>query len=610
MITTQKRNIGINFNEQGAEVRLWAPYAEKVEICINSEKTIPLIKRHLGYWYLFTKMLQAGDRYEFILNNDRHLPDPASLSQPDGVKGTSEAIDLAGFKWTDQQWVNPALHTYIFYELHTGTFSPEGNFEAVGRKIGHLKQLGITALELMPVSAFPGTRNWGYDVVFPFAVQKSYGGAQELQKLVNLCHEQGIAVVLDVVFNHMDVEGNYLGDYGPYFTKKYKTPWGNAVNFDDAGCDSVRQYFIENALMWFRDFHIDALRLEAVHDIRDFGPVHILRAIREKADELMAHTGKTYYLIVECNLNDTRFINPLQDQGYGMHAQWNDEFHHALRVAAGQKPRGYYADFNGVSDLAKAYKQAYVYDGQYSPYRDKTFGTKAEHNTGDQFVVFSQNHNQIGNRMMGERSSELMSFAMQKLIAGAVMVSPYLPLLFMGEEWAEPHPFLYFTEHNDRVPAKPVKKGRREKHRYFQPPQGMPDPFDKSSFEYSQLQWRLIEQEPHATLFKYYQALIKLRSQYLPLNLFTRNQLDASYNFVAQSIQLHRWNGDQHIYVFMNFSDKRQTVALPFSETPWHKLLYSEDLQWKGRVMSPATVTGGVPFYMEPESFLVYSSHE
>lgn len=444
-INVHKRSIGVNFNENNeAEIQVWSPTAEQIAIAFDGGK-INLNKEGHGYWRAKTKKIQPGTRYKILLNNKDQFPDPASLSQPEGVHESSEAIDLKTFQWTDAQWKNIPLDEYLIYELHTGTFTPEGTFAAIEKKLDHLVSVGITAIEIMPVAQFPGNRNWGYDGVFPFAVQNSYGGAEALQHLVNACHQKEVAVILDVVYNHLGPEGNYLGAFGPYFTGKYKTPWGNAVNFDDAWCDGVRSYFIENALMWFRDFHVDALRLDAVHAIKDLSPVHILREIREYVDELMKTTGRKHYLIVELDLNDNRFINPVSQCGYGMDAQWIDEFHHALRVTATGEQNGYYSDFHGIEHLAKAYKDAYVYDGRFSPHRKKTFGVKTE-NEGKQFVVFSQNHDQIGNSMLGERAGQLVSFEMQKLMAGAIVTSPYLPMFFMGEEWSEPHPFFVFRQ--------------------------------------------------------------------------------------------------------------------------------------------------------------------
>ena len=371
------------------------------------------------------------------------------------------AVDLA-YDWKDEQWKNIPFNDYIIYELHTGTFSPEGNFSGIKTRLDHLLSLGITAIEIMPVAAFPGDRNWGYDGVFPFAVQASYGGAKALQDLVAACHEKGLAVILDVVYNHVGPEGNYLEHFAAYFTDKYHTPWGRAVNFDDKDSDGVRAFVVENALMWFRDFHIDALRLDAVHAIKDFGAVHILEEIRRRTDELMKETGRIHYLIAESDLNDPRYISSIAQYGLGMDAQWVDEFHHALRVTAGENRIGYYLDFNGLSDLAKSYADAYVYTGAYSEERRKTFGRAAKNHPGQQFIVFSQNHDQVGNRMLGERSSTLYGFRMQRLMAAAVLCAPYLPLLFMGEEYGETSPFLYFVSHKDPELIEMVRKGRRE----------------------------------------------------------------------------------------------------------------------------------------------------
>ncbi|RYF85978.1 MAG: malto-oligosyltrehalose trehalohydrolase, partial [Chitinophagaceae bacterium] len=362
-IDVSKRTIGINVSEGRTEIRVWAPLAEKVTVVTNDSNEIPLTQESYGYWQSSTDKIKDGTKYKIRIDDKQLFPDPASLLQPDGVHGDSQAFNLNRFQWSDAAWNNLPLEEYIIYELHTGTFTNEGTFASLEQKLDYLKELGINAIEIMPVAQFPGSRNWGYDGVFPFAVQNSYGGPEGLQHLVDACHQKGLSVILDVVYNHLGPEGNYLGEFGPYFTSKYNTPWGNAINFDDAYCDGVRQYFIENALMWFRDFHIDALRLDAVHAIKDFSPVHILKEIRLRVDELMRTTGKQHYVIVELDLNDPRFIDPTEKCGYGMDAQWIDEFHHALRVIATGETSGYYSDFSGIAHLAKSYKDAYVYDG-------------------------------------------------------------------------------------------------------------------------------------------------------------------------------------------------------------------------------------------------------
>lgn len=609
-LTIHQRTIGVNFTEKGnATVTVWAPKAEQVAIVFSGKK-LELQKQELGYWQLQTTEIAPGTKYKFVLNGNTELPDPASLSEPEGVHGSSQAIDITHFAWTDQQWKNIPLHQYIFYELHTGTFTPEGSFAGIEQKLDYLKELGVNAIELMPVAQFPGNRNWGYDGVYPFAVQDSYGGAKGLQHLVNTCHQKGIAVILDVVYNHLGPEGNYLGAYGPYFTNKYYTPWGNAINFDDAWCDGVRHYFIENALMWFRDFHVDALRLDAVHAIKDFSPTHILREIKQQVNRLMKETGRTHYLIVELDLNDTRYINPLEEQGYGMDAQWIDEFHHALRVAAGGERTGYYSDFTGIEHLAKAYQDTYVYDGQYSPHRHKKFGIKAEKNEGHQFVVFSQNHDQVGNRPLGERTSQLVSFEMQKLLAGAVLVSPYLPMLFMGEEWAEPHPFLYFVSHTDPALAEAVRKGRKEEFAAFHGRGEAPDPVAEEIFLQSKLQWHLLETEPHQTLWQYYRELIQLRKQTPALRALKRKQIKAEADSEQQTLLLHRWHEDNQAVCLLNFSKEVQTLILPDNEARWYKAFDSAAPKWKGLKAAPAVLATNATISVQPESILIYTNHD
>lgn len=597
----------MNFSGNQATVQVWAPEAREVAMVAGNEN-IPMRRADLGFWHLATDRLPEGTAYRFRVDGAEPLPDPASLSQPDGVHGPSRALDLARFSWTDTKWNNFPLEQYIIYELHTGTFTPEGTFDALEQKLDHLLALGITAIEIMPVAQFPGSRNWGYDGVYPFAVQDSYGGARGLQQLVNRCHEKGIAVVLDVVYNHMGPEGNYMGAFGPFFTSKYNTPWGGAINFDDAWCDGVRRFFIENVLMWFRDFHIDALRLDAVHAIRDLSPNHILREIRQYTDRLMQESGRKHYLIVECDLNDTRFIDPVEQQAYGMDAQWIDEFHHALRTTAGEPPTGYYSDFRGLPHLAKAYTDAYVYDGQWSEHRKKNFGVKAAGNPGKQFVVFSQNHDQVGNRMLGERTSQLVSFEMQKLLAGAVLVSPYIPMLFMGEEWSEPNPFLYFVSHTDPQLAEAVRKGRKEEFAAFHAQGEAPDPVAEATFEKSRLQWQLLREEKHQTMFRYYQHLIRLRKVHPVLSQLDRHSVEVTIEEPNQLLTIRRWQQQARLFAFLNFSGENRTVGLP-DEAQWHCLVNSADPQWKGPASVPEIVNGRSALSVPASSIVMYA-HE
>ncbi|OLY93562.1 maltooligosyl trehalose hydrolase [Cnuella takakiae] len=593
--------------KEQTQLVVWAPLANKLTLHPEgSTETTALQPAEQGYWTLTTNRLQAGSRYKLSVDDGQPFPDPASRYQPEGVHGPSQVVQLEGFNWQDHNWQNLPLEDYIIYELHTGTFSEEGNFAGIAAKLPYLKSLGINAIEIMPVAQFPGGRNWGYDGVFPYAVQNTYGGPEGLQQLVQACHDAGIAVILDVVYNHMGPEGNYLGIYGPYFTEKYKTPWGNALNFDDAYCDGVRDYFVENALMWFRDFHIDALRLDAVHAIKDFSAVHLLQQIKQATDVLMAETGRTHFLIVELDLNDTRFINPQEKGGYGMDAQWVDEFHHALRITAGGETTGYYSDFNGIEHLAKAYRDAYVYDGQYSPHRNKKFGIPALDNPGKQFIVFSQNHDQVGNRMLGERTSTLHSVELQKLLAAAVLFSPYLPMLFMGEEWSEPNPFLYFVSHTDAELAEAVRKGRKAEFAAFHAQGEAPDPVDANTFQQSKLQWQLLEKTPHKTMLAYYQGLIQLRKTHPVLRSTVRKGLSVAGDKERNCLVLFRTNGQDALVCLMNFSQQAQSFKLPGEQAQYQKIFDSASPQWGGPKAAPENATTEVQ--VQPESILVYEA--
>ncbi|WP_285009716.1 malto-oligosyltrehalose trehalohydrolase [Pedobacter faecalis] len=608
-IDVLRRGLGVHFNAEGlAEVCLWAPKLKEISL-VTGDKTLPLTPQSYGYWHLSTDALRPGDTYWFLADGQHRLADPASVCQPEGVHGPSLAVNLED-RQEGGEWKNPPLAEYIIYELHTGTFSPRGDFEGIAERLDHLKELGITAIELMPVAAFPGNRNWGYDGVFPFAAHSAYGGAEGLRELVARCHEKGIAVVLDVVYNHLGPEGNYLDQFGPFFTDKYHTPWGNAINFDDSGCDGVRHYFIENVLMWFRDFHIDALRLDAVHATKDFGAVHILQEIRRYTDELMAQTGRKHYLIVESDLNDPRYISPLSENGLGMDAQWVDEFHHTLRVAAGEPKQGYYCDFNGAEHLAKSYRDAYVYTGMFSEERCKTFGREATGRDGSQFIVFSQNHDQVGNRMLGERSSELYSFEMQKLLAAAVMCSPFLPMLFMGEEWGEKNPFLYFVSHTDPDLVELVRKGRKEEFAAMHNGGEAPDPQAEETFERSRLNWDALREQGQAEMFRFYKELIALRKSHPLLRNTDRLAVDAEVLPGGSCLRLTRKaQGSNDVLIcLMNFSGEVQHVTLPDTGAQLHKLIDSADPQWLGPAAALEQTEDAAAVDLQPQSFIAYST--
>lgn len=434
------RKQGIGATIVGSEevlFKIWAPGKKHVSVKILSgnRRLIRLTKDKKGYFTGVSKDVRTGDLYLYVLDHDDICPDPASRFQPEGVYGPSEVVDPGEFKWSDGKWRGIPLKDFIIYELHTGTFTKEGTFESVIPRLDYLTDLGITAIELMPVAQFPGNRNWGYDGVCPFAPQNTYGGPTGLKKLINSAHKKGLGVVLDVVYNHLGPEGNYLGRFGPYFTGRYRTPWGKAVNFDGPYSDEVRHFFIENALYWVEEFHVDGLRLDAVHGIFDFSARHFLTDLCEEVHSHARRLGREVAVIAESDLNDARIISPPEMGGYGLDAQWDDDFHHALHTLLTGEDKGYYEDFGKTEHLEKAFREGFVYTGQYSRYRKRRHGNSPKNRPPSQFIVFSQSHDQVGNRMAGDRPDLTLSFEKMKLAAGVVIFSPFIPLLFMGEEY-------------------------------------------------------------------------------------------------------------------------------------------------------------------------------
>ncbi|MBW6501780.1 MAG: malto-oligosyltrehalose trehalohydrolase [Bacteroidales bacterium] len=580
-------------NKAGPEIQgsscsftVWAPLRKSVELHILHpvNNVVPMSRDLNGYWKVMIPGISNGTLYKYMLDKKLLLPDPASLSQPEGVHGPSEVTDLQQFRWTDDAWKNIPAGSMIFYELHTGTFSEEGNFEGIIQRLPYLLDLGINTIELMPVSQFPGKRNWGYDGVYPYSVQDSYGGPGGLMKLVDACHSSGIAVVLDVVYNHLGPEGNYLGAFGPYFTDRYKTPWGRAVNFDDSYADGVRNYFLQNALMWLEDFHIDGLRLDAVHAIYDFSVRHIMQDLAEEVMRLNEKTGRNHYLIAESALNDSRYITGIKDGGYGLDAQWNDDFHHGLHALVTGESKGYYVDFQDPGMLAKAFKNGFAFDGQYSEFRKRKFGNSSHKNPGSQFVVFSQNHDQTGNRKYGERLSTLVSFEMLKVIAGAVFISPFLPMIFMGEEYGEEKPFLYFVDHTDKKLNKLVREGRQKEFRSFYPDDltPAPDPSDIDTFLQSRLTIDPLQNSNSKALHEYYKALIKLKKNHPVLKQMNKDEIEVDND--GRIFKVERWHKDNRIIAWLNFSDQTVEKQLPaaFTEKNIQILIDSSDNRWNG----------------------------
>lgn len=606
-----RREIGAKYNpEEGTVFTVWAPEAKNVTVKLHSPKPkrIPLQREAFGYWTALAEEAVPGTSYTYLLDNELERPDPASHYQPEGVHKASEVVDHHAFSWTDTKWKGVPLQQYIIYELHVGTFSEAGTFEGVIEKLPQLKNLGITAIELMPVAQFPGSRNWGYDGVFPYAVQNSYGGPEGLKQLVNACHAQGMAVILDVVYNHLGPEGNYLRDFGPYFTSKYNTPWGEAINFDDAYSDPVRNFFFQNALMWFRDYHIDALRLDAVHAIFDNGAKHFLQELQEHVHQLEEQEGREFILIAESDLNDVRLINPIERGGYGLAAQWNDDFHHVIHAMVTGEQEGYYVGFGTAEQLAKVMTHAFVYDGLYSEHRKRTFGSSTAQNLAHQFVVFSQNHDQVGNRMLGERLSQLVSYEMQKVVAGLVILSPYLPMLFMGEEYGERNPFLYFVSHGDKELIEAVRKGRREEFSSFAWQGEAPDPQSEETFNRSKLEHSYTSDMEQLHLREFYKRLILLRKSSPALAAPDKNKVEAHMDEHAQVLHLIHFTKPPYIYCLFNISTAPKTVKLNQEKFNgnWLVLLSSADPMWGGKGHSlPQELQGQTEITVPAESILI-----
>jgi len=531
-----------------------------------------------GYHRAIVKTLESGSEYFYQLEGERELPDPASRFQAQGVHGASNIVDLQSFQWSDSNWKGPALERSVFYELHVGTFTPEGTFDAVIARLPELVDLGITTIELMPVAQFPGARNWGYDGVCLFAPQNTYGGPKSLQRLVNAAHQQGLAVALDVVYNHLGPEGNYLRTYGPYFTDRYRTPWGQAINFDGEGSDEVRRFFIENALYWLEDYHFDALRLDAVHGIFDFGARHLLAELKSETAKLSQRLGRPIHLIAESDLNDARLLHHPERGGYDLDAQWSDDFHHSVHTLLTGEDQGYYADFGGTAPLAATLREGWYYSGQHSKHRNRRHGNSARGISPAKFVVCNQNHDQVGNRAAGERLSALVNFEAQKLAAGITLLSPFVPLLFMGEEYGETAPFQYFTSHGDAALVEAVRKGRREEFAAFGWTGSVPDPQDEETFARSHLNHSLKEKQPHRTLFNFYRELIRIREE--------EDLGDPGSRTVRElggcALLVLRQRPSGELAIIFNFAEFPATLNLPDLSGDWNQLIYSAEARWNG----------------------------
>jgi maltooligosyltrehalose trehalohydrolase len=493
-----------------ASFRVWAPRASRVDVVVNGDGRHPLDGPDDRGWFS-AEVAEAGpgDDYAYSLDGGDLRPDPRSPWQPDGVHGPSRLVDHGAFRWTDGGWDGGVpLAEAVIYELHVDTFSPEETYVGVIPKLDHLVGLGVTAVELLPVAEYPGRWGWGYDGVDLYAPNALDGGPEGLKRLIDACHAKGLSVILDVVYNHLGPSGNYLGEYGPYFTERYGTPWGEAVNLDGPDSDPVREFILDNALMWLRDYHVDGLRLDAIHAIVDTSATHILEELVGRVEEL----ERPRFLIAESDLNDPRIVADRAVGGYGMDAQWSDDFHHALHAVLTGERVGYYADFGTLGQLAKSLRQAFVYDGCYSEHRRRRHGRTPTGIPATRFLGYLQDHDQIGNRAQGERSSMLLSPGLVKVAAALVLLGPSVPMLFQGEEWAASTPFQYFTDHDDPELGRAVTEGRRREFESFGwNPEEVPDPQDPETFRRSKLNWDEVGSVQHADVLDWHRRLIALR---------------------------------------------------------------------------------------------------
>jgi len=559
---------------------VWAPFSKKAALHVVKprEKLMPLAAGDFGYHQVILDELAVGSQYFYRLDDGRDHPDPASRFQPSGVHGPSQ-VTMDSYDWQDCDWSGLELKDYIIYELHIGTFTPEGTLATASAHLEELHDLGVTAVELMPLAQFPGARNWGYDGVYPFAVQNSYGGPEALRAFVNKAHGLRIAVVLDVVYNHLGPEGGCLGQFGPYFTDRFRTPWGPAVNFDGPFSDEVRRYFLENAEYWVRDFHVDALRLDAVQTICDLSARPFLRQLADAIHGWGNGHGRKVFLIPESDANDPKLVNPPGLGGLGLDAVWNDDFHHSLHTLLTGERQGYYLDYGYVGQLAKAFNEGFVYTGEYSRYRACRYGASSRGVPSSKFVVFSQNHDQVGNRMVGERLGTIASFERLKLAAAVTLLSPFIPLLFMGEEYAEVAPFLYFVSHEDKMLIDKVRKGREEEFRKFGWKGEPHDPQDEATFRASKLNLNLKTREPHRTLLAFYATLIRMRRK-LPSMTNMGASKEASVS--GKIICVRRWHDHDEILTIYNFGGN-DTISLRINSGSWVRELDSAEVRWRGK---------------------------
>src|SRR5438552_10097221 len=573
-------HLGATLQEGLATFRVWAPRCRAVEVVIEGRKPEALTGREDGVFERSLPGLGAGTRYQYRLDGERYRPDPVSRYQPEGVHGPSVVVDPARFPWTDQGFRGHALADLVFYELHVGAFTAAGTFEAVIAHLPQLVDLGITAVELMPIAEFPGSRNWGYDGTHLYAPQSTYGGPRGLRRLVDAAHAQGLSVFLDVVYNHLGPEGNYLGEFGPYFTDRYKTPWGPAINFDGPDGEGMRRHFIDNARYWVREFRVDGLRLDAIHSISGASPVHVLAEIGEAAREEGRALDKPVHIAAESHDNDRKIVLPTSAGGLGLDTIWSDDFHHAVHSRLTGEKSGYYSDFAGGRGLARALVEGFAFQGETSEYFGRPRGTPSADLGGERFVIALQNHDQVGNRAHGDRLSTIVPFAAVKVAAALLFAAPAVPLLFMGEEYGETSPFQYFTSHLDPALVEAVRKGRTEEFKSFGWEGAVPDPSEPATFLRSRLNHPLAGAPRHRELREYYRHWLTLRRTHPALGALGKERARAELDATASVLTLVRQGPDAAgIRLVANLMATPQAIV-PAAD--WRVLVDSEDPRFAG----------------------------
>ena len=578
-------HLGAKVRADGIVFRVWAPACRTVDVIVDGRRPLAMTRQPDGTFEVTTPGLAAGARYQYRLDGDRHRPDPASRYQPDGVHGPSVAVDPGSFTWTDEGFRGRKLADYVLYELHVGTFTRTGTFEAAIPHLPQLVELGVTAVELMPVAEFPGSRNWGYDGVHLFAPQSTYGGPRGLRRLVDACHAHGLSVVLDVVYNHLGPEGNYLGDFGPYFTDRYQTPWGGAIDFDGPESAGVRRHFIENARAWVRDFHIDGLRLDAIHSIFDASPRHILSELAEAARQEARSLDRPLHIMAESHDNDRRVVLPEKEGGLGLDGVWSDDFHHALHVRLTRERGGYYCDFTDPSRLPRALAEGFAFQGEPSEYFGRKRGTPSRDLPGERFVICVQNHDQVGNRAHGDRLSAVVSFEAVKLAAALLLAAPAIPLLFMGEEYGETAPFQFFTSFIDRELAEAVRTGRAAEFKRFAWEGSVPDPGDPATFVRSRLSHQLANAPRHRELLQYYRQWLELRRSHPALGARGKERSGAELDAAGAVLTVLREAASgPGVRLVANLTADVQPFKPPAG---WRVLLDSDETRFAGRARDP-----------------------